>query len=80
MYEKFYVQGIAAKIYFLKNVKKTCKPNNRKTCTNFKRSDCGSSVHLKSFFKRSITEANELETLCQYLFFLFNLFFLLSLR
>ena len=62
MYEKFYVQGIAAKIYFLKNVKKTCKPNNRKTCTNFKRSDCGSSVHLKSFFKRSITEANELET------------------
>ena len=33
MYEKFYVQEIAAvdlsKIYFLKNTKKTCKPNNR---------------------------------------------------
>ena len=33
MYEKFYVHEIAAvdlsKIYFLKNTKKTCKPNNR---------------------------------------------------
>ena len=33
MYEKFYVHEIAAvdlsKIYFLKNAKKTCKPNNR---------------------------------------------------
>ena len=32
MYEKFYVHEIAAvnlsKIYFLKNAKKTCKPNN----------------------------------------------------
>ena len=31
-YEKFYVHGIAAenvsKIYFLKNVKKICKPRN----------------------------------------------------
>ena len=33
MYEKFYVHEIAAgdlsKIYFLKNAKKTYKPNNR---------------------------------------------------
>ena len=33
VYENFYVQEIAAvdlpKIYFLKNAKKTCKPNNR---------------------------------------------------
>ena len=33
VYEKFYVHEIAAvdlsKIYFLKNAKKTCKPNNR---------------------------------------------------
>ena len=33
VYEKFYVHEIAAvnlsKIYSLKNVKKTCKPNNR---------------------------------------------------
>ena len=33
MYEKFYAHEIAAvylsKIYFLKNAKKTCKPNNR---------------------------------------------------
>ena len=33
VYEKFYVHKIAAadlsKIYFLKNAKKTCKPNNR---------------------------------------------------
>ena len=33
VYEKFYVREIAAanssKIYFLKNTKKTCKPNNR---------------------------------------------------
>ena len=32
-YEKFYVHEIPAvnvsKIYFLKNAKKTCKPNNR---------------------------------------------------
>ena len=32
VYEKFYVHEIAAvdlsKIYFLKNAKKTCKPNN----------------------------------------------------
>ena len=32
MYEKFYVHEIAAvdlsKIYFLKNAKKTCEPNN----------------------------------------------------
>ena len=33
VYEKFYVPEIAAvnlsKIYFLKNAKETCKPNNR---------------------------------------------------
>ena len=33
VYEKFYVHEIAAvnlsKIYFLKNTKKVCKPNNR---------------------------------------------------
>ena len=33
MYEKFYVHEIAvvnlSKIYFLKNAKKTCKPNNQ---------------------------------------------------
>ena len=33
VYEKFYVHEIAAvnlsKIYFLKNAKKTCEPNNR---------------------------------------------------
>ena len=33
VYKKFYVHKIAAvnlsKIYFLKNAKKTCKPNNR---------------------------------------------------
>ena len=33
VYEKFYVHEIAAvilsKIFFLKNAKKTCKPNNR---------------------------------------------------
>ena len=33
LYEKFYEHEIAAvnllKIYFLKNAKKTCKPNNR---------------------------------------------------
>ena len=33
MYDKFYVHEIAAvnlsKIYFLKNAKKTCKPNKR---------------------------------------------------
>ena len=33
VYKKFYVHEIAAvnlsKIYFLKNAKKTCKPNNR---------------------------------------------------
>ena len=33
LYEKFYIHKIAAvnlsKIHFLKNVKKTCKPNNR---------------------------------------------------
>ena len=43
VYEKFYVHEIAAvdlsKIYFLKNVKKTCKPNNRDLNCDLKRAD-----------------------------------------
>ena len=39
--EKFYLQQIAAvnlsKIYFLKNAKKTCKPNNRDLNRDWKR-------------------------------------------
>ena len=35
VYEKFYLHEIAAvdlsKLYFLKNAKKTCKPNNRES-------------------------------------------------
>ena len=40
VYEKFYVREIAAvnlsKIYFLKNAKKTCKPNNHDLNRNWK--------------------------------------------
>ena len=44
VYQKFYVHEITAvnlsKIYFLKNAKKTCKPNNRDLNRDLIKSNC----------------------------------------
>ena len=72
VYEKFYVHEIAtvdlSKIYFLKNAKKTCKPNNRDLNRNWIKvifKTCSSSFILLIITFRFIitfTRTNKIKT------------------